>query len=189
MKAKTLQSVFYALFIVLFVLSCNKEEHTNEKKAGTFAFDVLYTTNSSTNHLRKSSLGEQEYYNNFGNFIISLTPSVFIGKFHDMAFIPGLSHSDSVGVGLIGGDWPIDDPKRYADFSNNSIVKMEGSYGGHVIDGYYSVDEINLKYFFFNLIYFYQELSLPLQYNTVTIHQFNNPFGNKSALSNKLCKR
>lgn len=98
-----------------------------------------------------------------------------------MAFIPGLSHSDSIGIGLIGGDWPIDDPKRYADFSNNSVVKLKGSYGGHVIDGRYSVDEIYLKYFFFNLIYFYQEVGLPEQYAAVTINQFNNPFGYEAA--------
>jgi hypothetical protein len=127
--------------------------------------------------LSKSLKGEKNNFlhNGFGTFITSLTPSHFSASINMMGMQDNIDpgNNTTILLGFImhdGSDMTV--PKPQADFSNNQEVEFFPQMGHHVIPG----QQINFIYFYFVPYYIYQEVTLPIEYQNVTINQFNEVY-------------
>jgi hypothetical protein len=161
-------------FILLMLLvSCKKD-----KDGGNMLFNIKYTTSSS---LIKTKSLSRNFYSDFGDYITSLTPAHFSGKFQMLGFQDAINPVDinTHMLLLIDGNLDPDDPDRIADFSNNAVVNFSPDLRGIQDDhGLFANEQINFIYFYFDLHYFYQEVTLPPQYESVNIAMFNANYCN-----------
>jgi hypothetical protein len=144
------------LFAMLCILpGCKKE-------GGKLGYVMTYELSNSTkaelntySHALKS-----DRYTQFGDFITSVTPSRFVGKFLHLRFTnwhEGQYPGDEMGIDLFENQSEIANPQRLADFSNGSSVS-------------FVPEEVNVRkttdliYFIAIPLFFYQELELPEQY-------------------------
>lgn len=163
----------FAFFIIAATLvGCKKEE------GGDMTFSMLYTTSSD---VFKTDAAPDSLYTTFGDYITSVTPSHFSGKFRMLGFQDAINPQDNATNMLlfIEGNMAPDDPLRIADFSNNALVSFSPGLAGIQDDhGLFANEQFNFIYFYFDANYFYQEVALPAQYDTVTIAMFNRSYGN-----------
>lgn len=101
-----------------------------------------------------------ERYTQFGDFITSITPSRFVGKFlhvrHSNWFM-GQYPGDEFNLDLFDNNLDIAHPMRIADFSNNSTVTF-------IPEDTEVRATTDLIYFMVTCLFWYQELDLPDQY-------------------------
>jgi len=169
------------LLLISILTGCDKEpgevlcniSYTSERNPSSFAYKKGLKT--------EDSKGDADRYTQFGSFITSLTPDIFTSRLLDMRFMNENSIDyEGYSLQMIGDDWNKDDPRRNADFSNNSTVSMVPHFWGGPntgSDGIYGDAEVNFVHFFFLSDYFYQEFTLPEQYKTISLNQLN-PFLN-----------
>ena len=96
-------------------------------------------------------------YTQFGDFITSITPDRFIGKFLHLRLSNRFLSEWELNIDFFDNNLDMADPMRLADFSNNSTVM-------------FTPEEVNIRddaflhYFMIVCLYFYQEFELPEQY-------------------------
>lgn len=162
-----MKKLIYFLVILFFISGCKKD---GGKLLCTMTYNVPNNKNVSKSTEAKTDAMSNQY-SQFGEYITSITPSRFLGKFFDLRFlnnqfIPGF-HLD---INLIDSKSDIANPDRLADFSNNSSVSF--------IPEQVNVREnVELIYLSAHCLFFYQEFELPQQYENITKFQFLR-FGN-----------
>ena len=161
------------LFIMLSILfSC-------KKKAGKINYSLTYTTSSGGKiHKQADAAKSKGLYTQFGDYITSVTPSKYIANFWSLRFYDNKQIINEGHIlGLIDGNLPLNDPQHIADFSGNSTLDiLPIIYGTTGSDGLFSDKEIQFIYLGFTANYFYQEATLPVQYNGVSLSQFNHQY-------------
>ena len=169
--------VFFILATLFF--SCKKE------KSGTMLFSMKYTTGAKSS---KSITTTKAYYTGFGDYITSVSPHLFLGKFGMLGFQKTYGTTEPLSQLLfINGNMSDDDPLKIADFSNNAEVSFSPDLGCLMNDHFeFVTDQITFEYFFFDLLYFYQEVDLPSQYNSVNIAMFNGNYCNQQYWSDSV---
>jgi len=169
--------------ILSFVLGCKKNKNGTIRN-GTIRYNISYTNSAykstianNKSNLKYISIDSDSLYTQFGDYITSLSPSKFTAKFVTIRFSDGKSNNiDGHLLELVNNNAAPNAPERFADFSNNSTVNVIPILYGTDIDedaGSFTSDEINFIYFYFFINYFYQEATLPIQYNGVNLSQFN----------------
>jgi len=171
------RAIFF-LTILCILFGCKKE-------GGKLVCTMTYNTSDNTtyNIPKKKNVGNNTMSNNeiindrytqFGDFITSITPSRFVGKFMELQFF----EETSFRIPLIDWNWDLADPRRLADFSNNGTVS-------------FTPQEVNVRnnmvltYLSVKWCFLYQEWELPKQYENFHDDQlqffylgnvFNNTF-------------
>ncbi len=176
-----MRKLIYLLVILSFFSGCKKKE------SGKITYNISYTNSAkeskaenSYSKLKNTTGKSDSLYTQFGDYITSLSPGRFTAKFLGIRFN---DESEIVNDGhilqLFDNNIPFDAAERYADFSNNSSVsgtpRLDGTVGS---DGLFVDKEINFIYFIFKVIYFYQEVELPVQYDSIILSQFNQMYNN-----------
>jgi hypothetical protein len=103
-----------------------------------------------------------ERYDQFGDFIIAITPSRFVGKFLHVRYsnrVEGQPPGEEFNLDLVENHNYLDiaSPTRIADFTNNASVTF-------IPQDVEVRATTELKYFMFIALFWYQELELPEQY-------------------------
>lgn len=110
-------------------------------------------------------------FTRFGSFMGTITPTKVTATFMMLKFQD--SDSDAwpgTSVELIDNHVPIEDPQRFADFTNNSSVELKPvMYGNISSDGWFVEKDVVLKYLGIFPRTFVFEFLLPEQYNEVEI--------------------
>jgi len=161
-----MKRIYYFLIAISIFIGCVKDGG-----GGKLSINMTYNYTDSRKSTEKniavkaySDTGEQRY-TQFGDYIASITPTVFIAKFLDMR----IQNWDENGttwntsMNLIDNNTDIASTDRLADFSKGASVNFNP--GSKYYDSQKST-EFNI--FVFMFCFFYQELELPAQYNTVT---------------------
>jgi len=167
-----MKKAFYLIVLVVFFTSCNKNNDV-KRQGGNIAINMTYRSGNSLKSpgIRgtevKAGIKNQEtqYYTGFGDYITSITPTAFIGKFLDMR-LQNMQVGDTIwnyGLALIDGNYPPDSPKRLADFSNNATVNFAPD-----MSKFPSQQNSTFNIFVFIQMFFYQEFELPAQYEKIT---------------------
>lgn len=164
------------IFICCLLLSACKKNDDDNYIPGKIVTQVNYKGSIDNSVLKNSYLKEtvpNSLYTRFGDYVTSLTPKVFKAKFHCIRYVDELNVFNQIE--LLNNNLPGMDPLRYADFTNNSTVSMEPTLNGALgNDGASFTNTIEFKYFYFRINYFYQEIQLPEQYNSIeTLDQFH----------------
>ena len=123
--------------------------------------------NGGKNHYKAKS---DTLYTQFGDYITSLTPAVFKAKFHTIRFVNEYNGVNQIE--LINNNAGLTDPTRYADFTNNSTITMNPVFTGDLtctsdMSSCYFSSTTLLKYFYFRLAFFYQEVMIPTEYGSL----------------------
>lgn len=166
----------YILFAMVLLVSCNKETE-NGNEMGTVIYQINFTTDAISIKSEKSD--PDSLYNQFGNYITSLTPSKFMASIWTIGYVDTVfSQSDNNAqmlqyVEQNGEILPHDDPSRIVDFSNNMTVTFNPvRYGRVNLEGQFADQQIDFVYFYFLPKYFYQEVDLPVEYQGVQLNMF-----------------
>ena len=165
-KIRNMKKLFYFLIIILFT-GCDKNDMGSIK----LVFNMTYKTSENSkktkqnSHILKTALIE-EHYSQFGDFITSITPTVFIGKFLEMRlqhFVEGdIMWKEQIRIIDSNMDWA--SSERLADFSNNATVRINP-----VFEGVDNKDMTNVEFNLFtnSVMFFYQEFEIPTEYNNI----------------------
>ena len=170
---KTLKNTFYFLLIILSFTRCEKRGvHDDVGGCGSLAVKMTYKnadsqkSTSEKSVLKSYSSTQEEYYTKFGDYMISITPSVSMIKFMNMRFINWDIDSTvaNSGIEIIDsyGNMEWSNPARFADFTNNNTVNITPN-----LENYRAYEELVCNMFVFVAMYFYQEFELPVQYADV----------------------
>jgi len=166
----------YVFIGLIFLTGCN--EHDDSKYVpGKIISNINYVGSTALKGLKVSQ--SDTIYTQFGDYITSITPTVFKAKFTSIRFVDELNVVNQME--LINNNLPYSDPLRYADFTNNTAVTLNVELNGNLAnEGASFAQSVIFKYFYFRLEYFKQEINLPIQYSTiVTLDQF--PFSTDTA--------
>lgn len=157
-KMKTRLLLIILTVFALKGIGCKKKD-SDHGFNGKVLFNIKYGVNDQV-----ASRGVTGYYNQFGSYIGSITPSVFIGKFLDMRLQKWTAGANTwdFNMNIIDNNTPIDSSNRIADFSNNATVRVYPR-----MDGPPNSEAISYNMFLFINLFYYQEFELPAQYDTV----------------------
>jgi len=145
--------IFY-LAILCILFGCKKE---GGKLLCTMTYDIPNKKNVGYNTKSNTDITSNQY-SQFGDFIISITPSRFIAKFSYLTFSEEtLWRLVLVEFPYIENDLDVADPNRLADFSNNSTVTFAPKETN-------VRNNMELTYLNVGFMFFYQEFELPGQY-------------------------
>lgn len=166
-----MKKIFCILLVMVFLASCKKD-------SGTVIYKINFNTAAPT---RSAELDTDILYTQFGDYITSLTPSVFIANIWTVGYVDkvfGLSDNDAQMLQYIEQNTdklPPDDPSRIVNFSNNSTITFNPVLYGRVNnDGQFEDQQIDFQYFYFMPLYFYQEVLLPAEYDSVQLNMFSS---------------
>lgn len=163
---KKMKKVIYLSAMLLF-FGCNgSEELVVDPELGKLVLSMTYTSNQDKKYIsgQASFSKSQEHYTQFGDFITSVSPTVFIAKFLDMRLQNWTVGSSiwNYGFNLIDNNTPIDSTNRLADFSNNATVNFQPDLGNFTLNS-----NVSFNIFVFIPLFYYQEFELPEAYNFV----------------------
>jgi hypothetical protein len=163
---ESMKKILYFIVILLFT-GCSKDDNNTAGKA-TLIVRMTYNSSDNTKSLaEKRSVTKAELadgrYTHFGDYITSITPTVFIAKFLDMRLQNWDKNATTwnYGVNLIDGNSATNSPSRLADFSKNASVDLNLDLGG--------LTKAEFNIFLFIPMFFYQEVELPAQYDTIAV--------------------
>lgn len=165
-----MKTLIYFFMIIILFTGCKKKNDTpgGSGMGGKLSVNMTYKvtiTNKGTSKAYASEIKGGQY-SQFGNYITSITPSIFIGKFLDMRLMsPGTDLPTSFGFNIIDNNTPPSSPSRLADFSHNGSVDFTPNVP------LFSSD-IVLSHFIFMPMFYYQEFELPAQYDGIAHLQF-----------------
>ncbi len=174
-----MKKLIYLLSVAILLISCEK---------GSVSYKIKYTTDDIGVVRTNDTL-----YNQFGDYITSLTPTKFTANiwslgYLDRVMVPGTNQANSLEYvnqeyGCPGCLKPENHPDRYVDFSANTEVYITPGVGGNVDADHntFAEDQVDFIYFYFIPYYFYQEVELPSQYDGITIDMFQT-VGQDSAI-------
>ncbi len=169
-----MKTQFYFLLIIVILSSCKKD-------VGTVHYKIKFTTNEiiakNTKSLKTTKSVSEDLYPNFGDYITSLTPTKFTAKIWTIGYCDAVIVQNSNSSQVLQyidqnpDNLAIDDPSRFVDFSNNVTVKFDNPVVfGRLRDGILEDKNIDFKYFFFMPYYLYQEITLPAEYEGVSLN-------------------
>lgn len=160
-----------------------------EKKGGKLQLVMTYNTDqvnkNSDQGLKSTPELTNTHYSQFGDYITSITPSRFIGKFLHIRLSnwdENQEPGDELNIDFFDNNIEMANSLRLADFSNNSSVNFEP-------DEITVRNNTELNYFIAICLFFYQELELPQPYENFTGNDlkflnfdggFNNNFDGQS---------
>ncbi len=159
----------YLLIFILFC-GCGKNEEpviTAEKpEKSKLVLSMTYNCNPTKKSTsgKKSVYYSEVLYTQFGDYIASVTPTAFVGKFLDMR-LQNWTEGNTIwnyGFNIIDNNTPIDSTNRLADFSNNATVNFNPDLGNFTLNS-----NVTFNLFFFIPLFYYQEFELPSQYSSV----------------------
>lgn len=153
------------LFLVITLLAgCEKKEGLDLK------IRTVYTSipDDSKKSAKSSKIdySTTEYYTQFGDFVGAITPLKVKAKFNTIRFIDRLNTEPGMQTMLeiIGVNWPFDDERRLADFTNgNTLEVVPEIYGNVDTDGWFVDENIQLKYLLILPQEFTLEFAIPDQ--------------------------
>jgi hypothetical protein len=156
------KNLIFFLVILFFISGCKKD---GGKLLCTMTYNVPDKKNVVVSAESKDEVISNQY-SQFGDYITSITPNRFLGKFLDLRFInnqfvPGF-HLD---INLIDNKSDLANPSRLADFSNNSSVSF-------IPEQVNVREDVELIYLSAICLFFYQEFELPLEYESIRMLQF-----------------
>lgn len=161
-----MKRLIYFLTAIFFFTGCKKDNGGNLAVTMTYELVGNQKNSSVKSAVKSYSSSTEEYYTQFGDYIASITPSVFIAKFLDMRLL----HWEVGGanlqqqLALLDNNVAVASPTRLADFSNNGSVSLTPIY----YSGGYDANSVDFNIFEFIPYFFYQEIELPAQYDTVS---------------------
>jgi hypothetical protein len=169
-----MKTQFYFLLIIVILSSCKKD-------VGTVHYKIKFTTNEiiakNAKSLKTTKSVSEDLYPNFGDYITSLTPTKFTAKIWTIGYCDAVIVQNSNSSQVLQyidqnpDNLPIDDPSRFVDFSNNVTVNFDNPVVfGRLRDGILEDKNIDFKYFFFMPYYLYQEITLPAEYEGVSLN-------------------
>jgi len=147
-----MQKWFIPAAIALVASSCKPE-------GGHLACTVSYELDNTGKNTDMTGVTE-ERYTQFGDFITSITPDRFVGKFLHVRYsnrVEGQYPGDEFNLDLFDNQLAIEHPMRIADFSNNSTVTF-------IPEDTEVRATTDLIYFMAVCLFWYQELELPAEY-------------------------
>ena len=139
-------------------------------------FNITYKTTENSKMTKQSSsisktAPTEEHYSQFGDFITSITPKVFIGKFLEMRvqhFVKGdVMWKEHIRIIDSNMDWT--SSERLADFSNNATVQITPVFEGV---NYNEMTNVEFNLFANTVMFFYQEFEIPAQYDNTLYFQY-----------------
>jgi len=128
--------------------------------------ESMEMTKQNTSFLKTATT--EEHYSRFGDFITSITPTVFIGKFGDVRlqhFVEG-DRMWKEQIKIIDGNLDWASSERLADFSNNATVKISPVFEG--VD-YKDMTNVEFNLFTNSVMFFYQEFEIPAEYDKMLV--------------------
>lgn len=167
--------IIVMLFFILYFSSCQKNG-----EIGDIKYKVKYTTTVNNSTIKSSfktkSAMNDSLHSGFGTYITSLTPYHFSASINmmgmqDSTIDPGGNTTIMLGFIMHDGS-DMTAPEPQADFSNNQEVEFFPQMFHQVYPG----QKIDFIYFYFVPYYIYQEVTLPSEYQNVTINQFNEEY-------------
>lgn len=163
-----MKTLIYCVTILILITGCNKGNDTPEGNGmgGKLSLNMSYKirSNNKGNATGPGIKGGQ--YSQFGTYITSITPTIFIGKFLDMRLMSvGADFQNSPGFNIIDNNTLPSSPNRLADFSHNGAVNFTPNVPMFSSD-------LLLSHFIFIPMFFYQEFELPAQYSGIAHLQF-----------------
>lgn len=178
---KKLLSILTLIF--LLISGCKKDNNdNNNNNGGSLVLNMTYHSSAKKSFEKVSSVKTKSdtLYTQFGDYITSISPTVFIGKFLDMR-LHNWDQNGTIwnyGFNIIDNNTPLDSSNRLADFSSNATVSFN-------LDPNAIPPGANLSYniFVFISLFFYQEFELPAQYDTVALLPYLD-FGSNNILNN-----
>ncbi len=158
-----MKKIFYFIILIILFNGCKKRgTEEGNSLGGKILVNITYkgTTNKASSNIKA------EQYSQFGDYITSITPTTFIGKFLDMRLISsGVDFASSSGFNIIDNNTAPSSPDRLANFSNNASVNFTPN-----VPRFSSGLVLNL--FVFMPMFYFQEFDLPSQYDSVTYLQY-----------------
>ena len=153
----------FILCLIIFLTGCSRNEGLDLK------FRTVYTSGAAINKSSpfKNSMGPVALtgdYTLFGDFLGSITPAKVTATFNTIRFIDRKKTDPGVQTMLeiTGVNWPFDDPRRFADFTNGNTVEVVPEIYGNVdTDGWFVDDNIRMRYLFILPQEFVLEIDLP----------------------------
>lgn len=145
-----MKKLFYCL-VIIFLSGCSKKE------GGKLVWNMTYSlTNeeSTINHAKSAAISDR--YTQFGDYITSVTPNVFIAKFLDLRLCSTWENQNNNLEIIDNNKFPWSSTDRIADFSNNKTVNIQ-------VSGNFAKD-ISMIYLVSTPMFYYQEFNLPEQY-------------------------
>ena len=166
-----MKNLFYFLIIIFFI-GCNKNNQGSSKLVFNMTYKTIENSKMSrqNSHILKSPLAE-EHYSQFGDFITSITPTVFIGKFLEMRlqhFVEGdVMWKEQIRI--IDSNMDCASSQRLADFSNNATVQITP-----VFEGINNTEMTNVEFNLFanSVMFYYQEFEIPAEYDNTSYFQY-----------------
>jgi len=159
-----MKKIIYLLAIT-FIAGCNKDN-----SGGKLVLNMSYNCSQKGNADVKSNFAAKvTYYSQFGDYITSVTPTSFKGKFLDMR-IQNWDKNGTIwnrSLNLIDNNTDISDSTRLADFSNNSTVQLIPD-----LTNFLTGNDVEFNIFVFIPLFFYQEFELPAQYDRIIYLQY-----------------
>lgn len=164
----------YLILLISLLIGCKRDEE------GEILSKFKFTT--SQIGLKSANAGPDSVYSQFGDYITSVTPGHFSGVI-GMLFYADTSLAGH-GMGFLERqDSSQNELRVHVDFSNSQEVSLIPQLGStDMVGNQYRQKEVTFVYFVFSAIYFYQEVELPIQYEEVTINQFNEEYSEHNSL-------
>ena len=157
-----MKNLFYLLIFILF-------SGCIDFGGSKLVFNMTYKTTEKMKMSRQNSpalktTNSEEHYTRFGDYITSITPTVFIAKFGAMRlqhFVKGdVMWKEQIVIIDNNLDWA--DSTRLANFSNNKTVQINPGFEGV---NYVDMKNVEFNLFTNSIMFFYQEFELPAEYD------------------------
>lgn len=152
----SMKKLLWIISLLIILSGCKKE---GGKLICTMKYNLL---TAKKTHFNTKSADEvkSEYYTQFGDFITSITPDRFLGKFLHLRLSNRFLDEWECNISFFNETTDISDPRRLADFSNNATVN-------------FSPEDVNIRkdaylhYFMGVCLFWYQEFELPEEYENI----------------------
>lgn len=156
-----MRNLFILLTITLVFTACKKDD-----EIGTLKHKLEFKTAPTIRNTLSDSV-----YTQFGQYITSVSPSVFKAKLNFLFYKDAWGSAEEVMFSYVDGQNGAQNVEIsvFVDFSNNQVLEIEPI----IYHKGFLPEIIDLVYFTFGPYYLYQEFSIPAQYDTITLNQFN----------------
>lgn len=176
-----MRTIFLLLLSILFLVGC--------EDAGTITYKLKYTT--ATDVFRSATVTPDSVYNQFGDYVTSITPYHFSSKINMLMYQDVWSQQDPKCHMISFVDGHDNDPRyeiaTYADFSGNQEAVVDPIlYSTDIWNGIFKQKQVTFKFFTFCPYYLYQEFELPDGYKSLFgsgINMLMNLIGGNSAIT------
>ncbi|MEI7501170.1 MAG: hypothetical protein WCK84_12070 [Bacteroidota bacterium] len=154
-----MKRAIFLLAILCILFGCKKKEKEGGKLECTMTYNILNNTKVG-NNIKANNEIMIDRYSQFGDYITSITPSRFVGKFLHIRLTNWHEGMDQhFNIDFFNNQLDLASPQRLADFSNNSSVSFTP-------EGINVSDKKELIYFIAVCLFLYQEFELPVQYES-----------------------